>query len=118
MKESTTVKKNAVALYLKETLLSALGFIIAFLLAGLVIVLAGMALYALVNAVNVFIPEEHQMMFWMAAVIVFFAGVFCISMMIDDFKKKKAQEEYNERLKWQKERLQMSFEERLRGSRQ
>jgi len=115
MREATTVKKSAVALYLKETLLSALGFIIAFLLAGLVMVLAGMALHALVNVV---IPEEHRTVFVMTAILVCPLVVFCISVMIDDFKKKKAQEEYNEHLKWQKERLQMSFEERLRGSRQ
>jgi len=112
MKEATTVKKSAVALYLKETLLSALGFIIAFLLVGLVMVLAAMALHALVNAV---IPEEYLTTFVLIAIMVGLSVVFYADTMIDDFKKKKAQKEYNERLKWQKERSQMSFEERLKG---
>jgi len=115
MKEATTVKKSAVALYLKETLLSALGFIIAFLLAVLVMILAVMALHALVNAV---IPAEYLTTFVLTGIMVCPLAVFCISMMIDDFKKEKSQKEYNERLKWQKERLKMSFEERLSGSKQ
>jgi len=114
MKEAITVKKSAVAIYLKEILLSSLGFIIAFLLAGLVMVLAGMALHALFNAI---IPEEHRTMFVLTAIMVCPPVVFGISMMIDDFRKKKSLEEYNERLKWQKERSQMSFEERMQGCR-
>jgi|GEM_PF-5707837 len=111
MKEATTVKKSAVALYLKEILTNSVVWIISFLLAFLVL----MGVVTLIKAV---IPEEHLMTFVLTGVMVCPLVVFGISMMIDDFKKKKAQEEYNERLKWQKERLKMSFEERLRGSRQ
>jgi len=112
MKDTAVARKITVATYLKEMAINAVIGFIAVLLAGLVMVLAGMALRALVNAV---IPEEHRTMFVMIAILVCPLVVFCISVMIDDFRKKKAQEEYNEYLKWQKKRLQMSFEERLRG---
>jgi len=79
----------------------------------LLVFLAVMGLRALFDA---FIPEEHQMMFVLTGIMVSLPVVLYISAMIDDFKKKKAKKEYDKRLKWQKERSQMSFEERLRGS--
>jgi len=107
MKDTAAVRKITVTTYLKEMAINAvIGFMVL-----LLIFLIVMGLRALFDA---FIPEEHRTMFVMAAILVCPLVVFCISVMIDDFRKKKAEEEYNEYLKWQKKRLQMSFEERLR----
>jgi len=112
MKEAATIKKSAATTYLKEMAINSVIGVIAFLLVALVVFLVIWSIRALAYAV---IPEEHLMTFVLTGIMVCPLVVFGISMMIDDFKKKKAQEEYNERLKWQKERLQMSFEERLKG---
>jgi len=111
MKDTTVTSKSAITTYLKEMAIKAvIGFMVL-----LLVFLAAMGLRALFDA---FIPEEHQMMFVLTGIIVSLPVVLYISAMIDDFKKKKAQKEYNERLKWQKERSQMSFEERLYGTKE
>jgi len=113
MKEATTVKKSAATTHLKELATNSVIGVIAFLLAGLVVFLIIWGIRALVYAV---IPEEYLLSFMLAATLVCVGVVLFSSLIINKFREKKAHKEYNERLKWQKERLQMSFEERMRGS--
>jgi len=60
-------------------------------------------------------PKEYLSLFILALPLNVFAIVVLISIMIEDFREKNAANQYNNHLKWQKERLQISFEERLHG---
>jgi len=87
--------------------------LVSFLLACLLFSWAVIGIRALVYAV---VPEEALPIFFLSAPVVLLFIVVLIDIMKDNFREKKAVlEEYN-RLNWQKERLQMSLEERMWGS--